>query len=202
MSAHVAIDVRHLPDSAVNTKSLLWWGQCFMIVIEGTVLALVAVTYFYIRFWMPHWPPPGADLPGLRWPIVNLLVLLASWIPTKYADKCAEAGDLDGVRVGLVFEIALGWAFVVGRVLLWQQFRFDYASHAYGSVVFTILGLHTMHAVLALAEAMVLLLIALMPGLMHDEQRIGVLASGLYWDFVIASWIPLFVIVYLGPRLL
>ena len=48
---------------------------------------------------------------------------------------------------------------------------------------------------------MVLLFFATRPDKFHDEQRLGVVTSGLYWNFVVASWIPIYALLYLAPRL-
>ena len=71
-----------------------------------------------------------------------------------------------------------------------------------GQIVYTILGAHTMHVVAATGESAVLAVIAFLPHRFHDEQRMGVVASGLYWNFVVGSWLLLFAVLYLGPRLL
>jgi len=202
MSSRAAIDVSRLPASAVDTRALVWWGNAFMLVIEGTVLALLVATYFYLRFRLPAWPPAGADLPPWPGPALNLLPLLLSALPMRWADKAAERGDRRGVQVGLLGGIALGLVFLAGRIALWRQFTFDYASHAYGSIVFTILGVHTMHVVVCLSEAIVLLAFASSPDKFNDEERLGVITSGLYWNFVVGTWLLLYVLVYIGPRVL
>ena len=173
-----------------------------MLAIEGTVFALLVGTYFYLRFWLPAWPPPGAEPPPLTWPTLNLLVLVASAVPMRWADKAAQRGDRAGVQGGLLGGIALALVFMAGRVQLWRALGFNYASHAYGSIVYTILGAHTMHVVAATGESAVLAVIAFLPHRFHDEQRMGVVASGLYWNFVVGSWLLLFAVLYLGPRLL
>ena len=95
MSSRAAIDVSALPPSSVSTHALVWWGNVLMLTIEGTVLALLVASYFYLRFWLPAWPPPGADMPSLLWPTLNLVVLLASLvrvhrIPTAMPDRDAR----------------------------------------------------------------------------------------------------------------
>ena len=166
------------------------------------MLALLVATYLYLRFWLPAWPPPGARMPALVWPTLNLLVLIVSAVPMHSADKAARRGDRRGVQVGLLFGIVLGLVFLAGRIAIWRSFTFDYASHAYGSIVYALLGAHTMHVVAATGEAAVLLYFASRPDLFHDEQRLGVVTSGLYWNFVVGTWIVLYAIVYLGPRVL
>lgn len=202
MSSRAALDVSHLPGLRVDTRALLWWGQALMLVIEGTVFALLVAVYFYLRFRLPDWPPPGVKPPALLWPTVNLLVLVASAVPIRWADKAAQRGDRAAVQMGLAAGIVLGLVFLAGRVAIWRAFEFNYASHAYGSIVYAILAAHTMHVAAALAESAVLLWIAFLPGRFHEEQRLGVVTGGLYWDFVVGSWLLLYVIVYIGPRVL
>jgi heme/copper-type cytochrome/quinol oxidase subunit 3 len=185
VSSRAALDVSHLPAQRVDTRALLWWGQALMLVIEATVFALLVAVYLYLRFRLPDWPPPGVKPPALRWPTVNLLVLVASAVPIRRADKAAERGDRRGVQIGLLTGIVLGLVFLVGQVLL-----------------YAILGAHTTHVVAATAESVVLAWLAFRPGRFHEEQRLGVVTGGLYWDFVVGSWLLLYLVVYIGPRVL
>jgi cytochrome c oxidase subunit III len=202
MSSRAYIDVSQLPESAVSTEGMLWWGNALMLVIEGTVLALLVATYFYLRFWLPVWPPAGAGMPTLWWPTLNLVPLAAATVPFRFADKAAEHGDRPGVQRGLIAGIVLGLVFLAGRILIWKSLPFNYASHAYGSIVYTLLGVHTMHVGACLGEAAVLLAFACSPDKFHDEQRLGVVTSGLYWNFVVGTWLVLYLVLYVGPRVL
>jgi heme/copper-type cytochrome/quinol oxidase subunit 3 len=202
MSSRAAIDVSQLPQSAVSTQALVYWGNAIMLVIEGTVLALLVAAYFYLRFWLPVWPPPGAGYPPLGRATLNLFILLLSAVPMRRADKAAERGDRGRVQLWLIVGIALGLLFLAGRVTIWRSLPFDYASHAYGSIVFTILGAHTLHVGICLIEAAVLLGFASSPDTFHDEQRLGVMTGGLYWNFVVGTWVILYLVLYVGPRVL
>jgi cytochrome c oxidase subunit 3 len=202
MSSRAAIDVSRLAPSSVNTHALVWWGNVLMLTIEGTVLALLVAAYFYLRFWLPVWPPPGADMPSLFWPTLNLVPLALSLVPMRIADKAAEHGERRPVQVGLLAGIALGLVFLFGQIRVWHSFTFDFASHAYGSIVFAILGAHTMHVVVCLVEAAVLAVFAFTEDKFHDEQRLGVVTSGLYWNCVAGSWLLLYLVVFIGPRVL
>jgi len=202
VTSRAVVDVSHLPPSAVSTQGLLWWGNALMLVIEGTVLALLVATYFYLRFWLPVWPPAGAEMPSLLWPALNLIPLGAASVPFRRADKAAERGDRRGVQRGLLAGIAFGLVFLAGRIVIWRALPFNYASHAYGSIVYTILGAHTLHVGACLGEAAILLGFASWPEKFHDEQRLGVVTSGLYWNFVAGSWLVLFLVLHVGPRVL
>jgi heme/copper-type cytochrome/quinol oxidase subunit 3 len=202
VTSRAAIDVSLLPDSSVDTRALIWWGQALMLVIEGTVLGLLVATYFYLRFWLPVWPPAGTDPPPGLWPALNLLVLVLSAVPMRYADKAAEHGDRRGALLGMLGGLVLIVVFLAGRAAIWKSLPFTYSSHAYGSIVFTVLGAHTMHVIAVILETTVLVAIALDPDRFHAEQRLGVVTGGMYWNFVVGSWIVLFALLYLAPRVL
>jgi heme/copper-type cytochrome/quinol oxidase subunit 3 len=133
---------------------------------------------------------------------LNLLVLALSAIPMRLADKAAEHDDRRGIQVWLIVGTILGLVFLAGQILIWRSFPFDFASHAYGSIVFTLLGLHCVHVAVCLVEVAVLLVLSFLPDEFHDEQRLGVVTSGLYWDFVIGTWVVLYLVLFVGPRVL
>jgi hypothetical protein len=51
------------PASVVDHRRLVWWGNALMLVIEGTVLALLGVTTLYLRMRTTPWPRPGWPFP-------------------------------------------------------------------------------------------------------------------------------------------
>ena len=55
------IDVSNLDTIALNHRAPLWWGQILMMVIEGSLFALLIASYFYIRVGFDVWPPPDID---------------------------------------------------------------------------------------------------------------------------------------------
>ena len=43
------LDVSHLPNTAWDEASPLWWGNLLLTFIETTTLAIMLATYFYLR---------------------------------------------------------------------------------------------------------------------------------------------------------
>jgi heme/copper-type cytochrome/quinol oxidase subunit 3 len=39
-------------------------------------------------------------------------------------------------------------------------------------------------------------------GYFNQQRRLGVTVNGLYWHFVVAVWIPLYIVIYWSPRFL
>ena len=48
-SERPVLDVSNLKHTAFGVRSLVWWGTFGLIVIEGTMFAIVIATYFYLR---------------------------------------------------------------------------------------------------------------------------------------------------------
>jgi cytochrome c oxidase subunit 1/cytochrome c oxidase subunit I+III len=197
--AAVRLDVSHLPAGELSTGSLLWWGMVGFVVVEAAFFALLIVVALYLRNELPHWPPEPLPPPALGLPTAGLALLLASLVPMHLAEKATERGARGATIAWLALGTAVGLAFVALRVVEWSALPFQWNDHAYGSFVWTVFGLHTIHVGTELLESLVVLAL-LGVGYWGDEQRLSVLTSGVYWDFVVIAYLPLYATVYLLPR--
>ena len=82
----------------------------------------------------------------------------------------------------------------------WASLNFTQAADIHGSVVWTILGLHSLDAVADLLFTLALIVVVLR-GHHGAPQRLGVHVDAVVWYFVVLIWIPLYVVVYWGPAL-
>jgi len=193
------VDVSSLPTTTFSHRSLAWWGTLGFMVVEGTTLFIAVVAYFYLSRNYQTWPPEHIVQPSLLWPTVQVVLLLASLVPTGLADRAAYRIDLVKLRqwlfVTLVFELA-------SVAVRWQEFlslnvRWD--TNAYGSSAWTLVGFHTTLLLADVIETAVLI------ALLFSKRRLDRHYSDatdvtFYWYFLVATWIPIYVIVYLGPR--
>ena len=101
MTTRPAIDVSGLPAYTFERRGLMWWGTMGIIAIEGTMFAILIATYFYLRLYVPKWPPQLPP-PDLFYGTVNTLVLLLSVVPNQWVNRAAERQDLAAVRLGLL----------------------------------------------------------------------------------------------------
>jgi cytochrome c oxidase subunit I+III len=193
------VDVSSLRTYAFGHRSLLWWGTIGIIAIEGSVFALLITSYFYLHGRSPEWPPGVISPPSLLWGSVNLGVLLVSAVPNQLAKAAAERFDLSRTRLWLTVGLAFAVVFHIVRVLEFQTLNVRWDQTAYGSVVWTLLGLHTAHILTDAIETAVLY--ALLFTRHVDECRfVDVSESALYWYFVVMSWVPIYGVIYLVPR--
>jgi cytochrome c oxidase subunit III len=200
MSEHRALDVSTLPTFAFGHRSPMWWGLIGMIAIESTMFALLIGTYFYLVWREPNWPP-GVEAPALLWGSVNTLVLLASLVPNALAKHAAEELDLSGIRVWMVVSAIVAVGIVAIRSLEFVYLNVWWDQNAYGSVVWMLLGMHTAHLVTDLYDTIVLAVL-MFTGPLEGKRYVDVSENAVYWYFVVVSWLPVYAILYLAPRVL
>jgi cytochrome c oxidase subunit I+III len=193
------IDVSHLPEYAFGHRNLMWWGGASMMAIEGMMFALLIMSYLYLKGRSPEWPP-GHFAPVLFWGTLNTAVLLASVVPNQLAKKAAERLDLQKLRLWLAVAIGFAVAFSVIRIFEFRTLNVWWDSNAYGSIVWTLLGFHTIHVVTDLIDS-VALEVLLFTGPLKEPHFVDAAENSLYWDFVVITWLPVYGFIYLAPRL-
>jgi cytochrome c oxidase subunit III len=195
-----ALDVSQLPTVVFSHRSLMWWGTLGVMAIEGTLFALAIMAYFYLRSHQETWPITSLP-PDLRWGTINTIVMLASFIPAHFAKKAAEKLDLHGVRMWLVVSVIFGLVFTTIRALEFTTLNTRWDSNAYGSVVWLLLGLHTTHVLTDLIDTIVLT-VMFFTGPLDGKRFVDVSENSFYWYFVVATWLPMYFVIYWGARAL
>jgi heme/copper-type cytochrome/quinol oxidase subunit 3 len=194
------LDVSGLPSYGYGHRSLMWWGTVGMIAIEGTVFALAIVVYFYVRTRVNEWPPSVLP-PELMWGTANTVLMLLSLIPNQWTKRAAEAEDLPKVRLGLAICVLFGAVFLVLRAFEFTALNCRWDTNAYGSAVWMLLALHTVHVATDFYDTAVLA--ALMAfGPIEGKRFVDVSENAFYWYFVVLAWIPIYAIIYFGARVL
>ena len=193
------LDVSGLPDHAFGSRSIMWWSTLCIIFIEGTVFVITIASYFYLQGNETAWPPEGTPLPGLFWPTINTFVLLASMIPNHFVKKAAEAEDVAKVRPWLIVCDLFALVFLVIRGFEYAHLNVSWDSNAYGSVTWTLLGLHSVHLLTDFIDSVVLTVLMFTR---HVDGRrfVDVAENGFYWYFVVLSWLPIYAVLYWAPR--
>lgn len=192
-------DSRHLSTYATGSSATGWWGIVMLMLIESTVFAGLIATYFYLFANATSWPPDGISQPKMTLPIIYTVVLLLSAIPAFVADRRLRDGDVRQMRLWR----ALGTVLLVVFLVLkgWEYLNLDYrwSDGAYGSIVWLIAGFHSGHVLTVVLKTIVTQTLAWL-GFFTAERRSAVEGTTIYWIFVVAMWVPLFVTVYLFPN--
>jgi heme/copper-type cytochrome/quinol oxidase subunit 3 len=193
------LDVRDLPSFGFGHRSIIWWATIGLMLIESTVFALAALSYFYLRGLAAEWPL-DAPPPGLVWASVNTLVLLASLWPTWLAKRAAERYDRRAATLWMTVCMAFALVFLAVRWLEFTTLNVTWSANAYGSIVWFLLALHTTHLITDTIDSAVLTVL-LYTGPFEGKRYVDVSENAVYWYFVVASWIPIYVVIYIAPRI-
>lgn len=194
-----ALDVSELPSFAFGKRSILWWATMAMIAIESTVFALVIAAYIYLKWRVPDWPP-GVAPPELFWGTVTTGVALISIIPNELARRAAMRLDLTQTRLWVTLSVLAAMTFCVTRAFEFTTLNVWWDTNAYGSVVWFLLGLHTFHFLTDTVDTG-FLSVMLFTGPVDANRFVDIYENSLYYYFVIASWIPIYAVIYFAPRL-
>lgn len=194
------LDVRRLPSFGFGDHSLMWWGTWGVILIEGTVFALAVMVYFYLRTRVINWPP-SVDFPRLAWGTLNLLVVLVSLVPNMKAKHAGEHLDLDAARFWTWVLLAFAMVALIIRIFEFKSLNVSWDSNAYGSIVWTLLGLHTVHLLTDAGDTLVLAVL-LVTGPLEGKRFGDVAENAMYWNFVVLAWIPIYAVIYIAPRII
>lgn len=189
------IDVSGLPPFAFGPRDPVWWGVTLLLVIEGTVFALLLVTYFYIRGNESLWPPMVVGRPALMWAALGVGVSLVSVVPMAITARAAKQGALRPARSGLVAATLLGVAMIVCRALEMSALTFRWDSHAHGSVFWTLIGLHLSHSIVDVFENG-MLVVLLYRGPVEKKHLVDLDSNSFYWYFIVAWELVIFAVLY------
>jgi heme/copper-type cytochrome/quinol oxidase subunit 3 len=160
---------------------------------------LAAGSYLYLRQVNPQWPI-GAPPPN-HWPGTAIVfVLLLSLAPNALADQAAKKQKVRAVQFWLIVMTAIAVLAVAIRGWEFTQLNIRWDDNAYGSITWFVLGLHATHLLTDLGDTVVL---AVLMFTRHaTERRLSdVSDNAFYWYFVVASWLPLYALLYGVPRL-
>ncbi|HHX64402.1 MAG TPA: heme-copper oxidase subunit III [Chloroflexi bacterium] len=198
--------VRVIPtdDLVINENSPrapLWWGMVWLIIIEAMVFLGLIVSYFYLRYYAPTWPLGDIEPPELTLPTISALTLWISSAPMCRADSSIRKGDVKKLKIGLAISFALGLIFLILKYIEYSGLDYNWATNAYGSIVWAITGFHSAHVLAVLLETVVVFAAA-SRGYFSAHRNLGVRINGLYWHFVVAIWVPLYVTLYLSHLVL
>ena len=193
-------DVGELPTVTFGPRSLMWWGTLGFMTIEGWTTALLVGAYLYLRQNYDAWPPLRTPYPSLLIPTINLAILLFSIWPARMVQQAAKKLDGPGVKRWLLITTIVS---VPTLVLRWWDLwalntRWD--TTAYGSAAWTIVGFHTSLLLLDILDTIGLTLFFYFKK-MPVKAFSDACDNSFYWYFTVGIWVPIYLIVYVGPRI-
>ena len=194
------LDVSGLPTTVFGPRDIMWWGVLGFMTIEGMTLVVAVASYFYLWRQPGTWPPEHTLLPSLGWPTVHVVFLVASNLVMMRVSRVAHRLDLAALRWWMLVATACSIVMVLLRWLDFLALNVRWDTNAYGSIAWLTVGLHGTLLVTNTAEMLVFTTILhLRPTERHFTDAAD---SAFYWYYMTLVWVPLYVMVYWGPRFL
>ena len=194
-------DVSSLPTHAFSHRSLTWWGIIGFMVIEGMFFVLTIAAYFFLMSHEQSWAPQPWKPPNLVAGTLFTLVILLSEIPNTMIKKAAESYDLATINKLLPWMVAIGALLLIIRGFEFNSLNIQWWENAYGSIIWALLLLHAIHLATDWTDTIVLWLLMKTPHGQEPRRIVDTDENALYWRFVWASWLPIYLLIYWVPRL-
>jgi cytochrome c oxidase subunit III len=199
-TTRTVLDLSQLSPYANWTRATLWWGFIGLVVIEAAVFASFIATYLYLKAGSVSWPPAPHSPPELLLPTLNTAILIASSFVVHWGDKGIRVGDDRKLKIAMLGAVVMGTAFLVLKYVEYHDSEYWWDSHAYGSIIWAMIGFHSAHVAAVVLKAVVVDVLAFR-GYFNKHRRLGAEVNGVYWHFVVVIWIPLYLTIYIVPRL-
>jgi heme/copper-type cytochrome/quinol oxidase subunit 3 len=177
-----------------------WWGVALLVTTEAALFGTLLASYFYLRFKTQVWPPAGIDPPDVVLPLCLTAALVATAMPLFLSARAAVAGDAARARSLIVLALLVQAGYIAVQVILFERDLGEFSPRetAYGSIYFTMLGVH--HAHVAFGMLLELAMLAKLLGGLTGYRVIGVRIVALYWYLVVAVGV-LVVLTQVSPSL-
>src|SRR5574340_286576 len=194
ISQETAAEHGHEPQG----RSYGWYGMVFFLASEAVFFANLIASYLYLRVRAGAWPPTAEHLtrPDILIPGINTLILLASSFPMHFAARAIAKGDKRGLVTGLGLTALLGSIFLGGQAYEYVHNAFGPSTGIFGSTFYTLTGFHGAHVTFGVIFLLICFIRAAR-GHFTAQQHFAVNAVEMYWHFVDAVWIILFLTVYI-----
>lgn len=193
------LDQHPLLVGSVGRTGVGWWGAICVIVTETSLFCYLLFAYLYDAVVLDgNWLP--AEPPSLAFSLPGVLILIASSVAVWWAERGARSGAQRQLRIGFLAALLCGAAFVALQLLEWRSKAFSLRSDAYGSLFFTITGIHLAHLLAGLVTLLLVLVWSAL-GYFDIRRNAPVLIGAAYWHFVVVAGVAVFVVLYISPYL-
>jgi len=160
------------------------WGVALLIATEVTLFATLFATYFYLRSNTVDWPPHGVEEPKVALPLVLNGILALTSVPMFLAARGVRTARLASARWLILLAVVVQGAFfgIQLHEMASDLDKFTPQGSAYGSIYFTMLGVHQAHVTLGILLNVWLL--GKLVGGLTQYRATATRAIALYWHFV------------------
>ncbi|KAA3439131.1 cytochrome c oxidase subunit 3 [Rufibacter hautae] len=171
-----------------------------ILLIVSIVMMFAAFTSAYIvRREEGNWLE--FDLPAVL--IINTVVLILSSIFMQWAYASAKKDNLKNLKIALLLTIVAGTAFLIGQWQGWGElvrnnvYFGGSTSNPSGSFLYVLTGVHAFHLITGLIF-LIIVVISALKYKVHSRNLNRIELCTIYWHFLGALWIYLYVFLVLN----
>jgi cytochrome c oxidase subunit III len=175
-------------------------GMYGLIAAESAIFTIFVVAYlFYIGKSIAG--PQPRDV--LHVPVFFTICLLSSSITIHAAVRSLRTGSVRRFALWWVLTIVLGAIFLAGTAREWHHLIYDEGltiqTNLFGTTYYSLVGLHGFHVTVGLLALAIVSLFTMLGHIRQEHaERAEVLS--MYWHFVDAVWVVVFIVVYIVGR--
>ena len=175
-------------------------GILGLIVAESAIFAIFVVAYLYYLGKSLTGPTP-ADV--LHLPVAVSILLWSSSATIHLAVRALRAARLPAFTLWWALTVLFGALFLAGTGREWYRLIYEEGltirTNLFGTTYYSLVGLHASHVVAGLVMLTTVLALSLGG---HVQARHAGRAEvlSLYWHFVDAVWVVVFLVVYVVGR--
>jgi cytochrome c oxidase subunit III len=171
-----------------------------LIAAEAAIFSIFVVAYlFYVGKSLAG--PKPEDV--LHAPIVLSLCLLSSSLTIHAGVTALRNGNVPAFARWWLLTLALGAVFLAGTAVEWHRLIYvdglTIQANLFGTTYFSLVGLHAFHVTAGLAGLALGSTLALL-GYVTPVHASRTDVFSLYWHFVDAVWVVVFLVVYVAGR--
>ena len=175
-------------------------GMYCLIAAETAIFTIFVVAYiFYIGKSISG--PQPRDV--LHVPVFFTICLLSSSVTIHFAVKSLRSGAVRTFSLWWLLTIVLGAIFLAGTAKEWRHLIYDEGltiqTNLFGTTYYSLVGLHAFHVTVGLLALATVSVLAVLGYIKQEHaERTDVLS--MYWHFVDAVWVVVFIVVYVVGR--
>jgi cytochrome c oxidase subunit 3 len=176
-------------------------GMYWLIAAEAAIFTIFVVAYIFYLGKSTTGPQPKDVLHA---PVFYTVCLLSSSLTVHFAVRKLVRGKTAAFGIWWLLTILLGGTFLYGTGREWDHLIFHegltVSTNLFGTTYYSLVGLHAFHVTMGLLALITVALFYFAAQLQREHaERLEILS--MYWHFVDAVWVVVFLVVYvIGGR--
>ncbi len=175
-------------------------GMYSLIAAETAMFSIFIVAYVYYVGRSLYGPQPK-DV--LELPILDSILLWGSSLTIWFSERALRSRNMQAFKALWGLTILLGSIFLLGTAREWKKLIFEDGlkinTNLFGTTFYSLVGLHATHVVVGLIMLITVWVCAML-GKVEPQHTDKIETLALYWHFVDAVWVVVFLVVYVFGR--